>query len=135
MNVSFRIRRVLRSRHVILLAAIGVAASNVLANELFNGDLQLASANKEGEQSVPTRQTYLLPYHEQDWPNKYLEWLWKDPINLITRPVYWRGGEWTTFGIEAGITGALIPLDEPFRDLVQDNRSKTVDSAPSSHHS
>lgn len=59
-------------------------------------------------------------------PKKYLEWAWKDPINLITRPVFWDPQQWKTFGVQLGITGALLPLDDPMRDFVQDNRSQTA---------
>jgi len=50
------------------------------------------------------------------------------------RPVYWRSSEWATFGVEAGITGALLPFDDPTRDLFQDNRSKSLDSAFNAIH-
>ncbi len=105
------------------------ATSTAYGDKYFEGNLQLAITNNDDEDPSLTRQTYLLPYHSQNWPQKYLEWLWKDPINLVTRPAYWRGEEWRTFGIEAGITGTLLPLDDPFRDLVQDNRTKSGDDA------
>ena len=73
------------------------------------------------------RKDYLLPYHDTEGPKKYLEWLWKDPVNLLTRPAYWHSGEWETFGIEAGITGALFPLDNTVRDAVRDNKTPSLD--------
>lgn len=99
------------------------------AGDLFAGNLQLPAApamtNTVGADEP---RMCLLSYQADQWPDKYLEWLWKDPVNLFTRPLYWRGSEWTTFGIEAGLTGALFPLDGPVRDLVQDNRSAALDS-------
>lgn len=99
------------------------------AEQSYRTDLQLPIAADDRDDPPPARKAYLLPYDAEKWPQKYLEWLWKDPINLVTRPSYWRGEEWMTFGIEAGVTGALFPLDDPARDLVQDNRSGSVDSA------
>jgi len=72
--------------------------------------------------------TYLLPYQDDSAPHKYVEWLWKDPVNLFTRPLYWQGDEWRTFGIEAGITIASMPLDDRVRDLFQDHRTSGRDS-------
>ena len=109
--------------------SLEAATGNVSTDEFFNGVVQLAVVDRDGVDASLTRQTYLLPYHSQNWPQKYLEWLWKDPINLLTRPIYWRGSEWRTFAVEGGITGALFPLDDPARDFVQDNRSASLDSA------
>ena len=85
------------------------------------------NTNNDGVVPPRERQMYLLPYQAQNWPQKYLEWLWKDPINLVTRPVYWGSEEWQTFGIEVGITGALFPLDNTVRDFVRDNPSPSLD--------
>ena len=62
------------------------------------------------------RKWYWLPYHVEDSPKKYLEWVWKDPVNLITRPIYWGGDQWRTVAIDTAIVGALLPLDDPVRD-------------------
>lgn len=110
------------------IMAIGVPGSSQ-ADEPFSPKLNLQLVNTDDEAFASSSKTYLLPYRSLEWPQKYLEWLWKDPVNLGTRPAFWRGEEWTTFGIEAGITGALFPLDSRVRDLVQDNRSTSVDSA------
>lgn len=74
----------------------------------------------------PTRRTFWLAYNVAHGPRKYLEWLWKDPINLYTRPFFWGSDGWETFGIEAGITGVLIPADKEVRDFVQRNRQKAL---------
>ena len=87
----------------------------------------MVAGNDDGAVPPRERQMYLLPYRAQNWPQKYLEWLWKDPINLVTRPAYWGGEEWQTFGIEVGITGALFPLDNTARDFVRDNRTASLD--------
>jgi membrane-associated phospholipid phosphatase len=94
----------------------------------FSPTLQVASATNGTPNDLVENRDYLLPYHAQNWPQKYLEWLWKDPINLLTRPAYWRGDEWETFGIEAGITGAMFPLDNTVRDFIhQDNHPASLD--------
>ena len=119
-----------RSVVVVLLGAATLGAGpKLLGENMFAGDLKLPLDTPADPAAVSDHKAYLLPYHDGEWPHKYLEWLWKDPVNLVTRPVYWRGSEWTTFGIEAGITGALFPLDDPARDLFQDNRSSSLDSA------
>jgi membrane-associated phospholipid phosphatase len=72
--------------------------------------------------------SYLFPYNDEKWSTKYLEWLWKDPLNLVTRPVYWHSEEWETFGVEVGVTGALMPLDRTVRDFIHDdNNSASLD--------
>jgi membrane-associated phospholipid phosphatase len=71
---------------------------------------------------------FRLPYQEDSGSHKYLEWLWKDPVNLVTRPMYWHDKDWGAFGIEAGITVALMPVDDNVRDLVLDHPSAGRDS-------
>src|SRR5262245_45829565 len=130
---SFHRARRLRSRPVAwaLLAALALAVPAVAVDgeDRFDAWWQLSPDDAAAGELQPARKTYWLSYHSQERSQKYLEWLWKDPVNLVTRPAYWRGGEWTTFGIEAGITGALLPLDDSVRDLFQDNHSASVDSA------
>jgi membrane-associated phospholipid phosphatase len=90
--------------------------------------LQVTPSTNDNTTISLERKNYLLPYHDTEGPGKYLEWLWKDPVNLLTRPAYWHSSEWETFGIEAGITGALFPLDNTARDFVHDdNRSASLD--------
>jgi membrane-associated phospholipid phosphatase len=113
----------------ILLATVFFCAQSSLgAEQYFSPTLQVAPATNGTPNELVEKRDYLLPYHAENWPQKYLEWLWKDPINLLTRPAYWRGEEWETFGIEAGITGALFPLDNTVRDFIHDdNRSASLD--------
>ena len=122
-------------------AGAGQSFSLTLTNEpptLFLITIGLDESGGEGSQftvadndepsSSRERQTYLLPYHSQNWPQKYLEWLWKDPLNLVTRPGYWGANEWETLGVEVGITGALFPADNSVRDFIhKDNRSPSLD--------
>jgi undecaprenyl-diphosphatase len=72
----------------------------------------------------PPRRSFWLSYSNEHGPKKYLEWFWKDPVNLFSRPYFWGVGEWETFGIEAGITGALMPADREIREVVQRNRDE-----------
>src|SRR5271167_700930 len=111
------------------LAAVFFCCRPVLgAEQYFSPTLQVAPATNGTPNELVEKRDYLLSYHAENWPQKYLEWLWKDPINLLTRPAYWRGEEWETFGIEAGITGALLPLDNTVRDFIHDdNRSASLD--------
>jgi membrane-associated phospholipid phosphatase len=114
---------------MVAFTALLISSANGFAEPPFDSDLKLSGAADEQDDSSPGRKLYLLSYDTTNSPMKYLEWLWKDPINLVTRPYYWRAGEWTTFGIEAGITGALFPLDDPVRDSVQDNYSSSFNSS------
>jgi membrane-associated phospholipid phosphatase len=100
--------------------------SNLRADEYFSSNLQVALAADAGTNGPAQHRDYLLPYHDEQWPQKYLEWLWKDPANLFTRPAFWGGGQWATFGIEAGITGALLPADRSFRDFSDDIHNKPL---------
>jgi membrane-associated phospholipid phosphatase len=109
--------------------ALLISSASGFTEPPFDSELKLSAAADEQDDPPPGRKLYLLSYDTTNSPTKYLEWLWKDPINLLTRPFYWRGEEWATFGIEAGITGALFPLDDPVRDLVQDNYSSSVHSS------
>jgi hypothetical protein len=87
--------------------------------------LKLPVADTTNDELVVKHPRFLLPYHDESRRMKYLEWLWKDPINLFTRPVFWSDDEWRTAAIEGGITGALMPADDAVRDIFQDNRSKS----------
>ena len=86
--------------------------------------MSLADTNSAAVEPAP--RTFWLSYGIEHGPKKYLEWLWKDPVNLFTRPFFWRAGDWETFGIEGGITGAIMPADEEIRDFVQRNREEGV---------
>lgn len=96
------------------------------AEDYFTPNLQVSIASDSGTNASLEHRDFLLPYHEDDWPKKYLEWLWKDPANLFTRPAFWDGTQWATFGIEAGITGGLMPLDRTYRDFSDDIHSKPL---------
>ncbi len=110
----------------LLVATFLVAAQVAPAEEPFQSDLRLDAAEPREDEAPAARKTFLLPCHQEHWPKKYLEWIIKDPINLATRPIFWGGDQWKTFAIETGITGVLLPLDDPVRDVVQDNRSTTL---------
>ncbi|HUK82580.1 MAG TPA: phosphatase PAP2 family protein [Verrucomicrobiae bacterium] len=114
---------------LVALTALLISSVNGFAEPPFDPELKLSAAADEQDDPPPERKLYLLSYDTTNSLTKYLEWLWKDPINLVTRPIYWRTGEWTTFGIEAGITGALFPLDDPVRDVVLDNYSSSFNSS------
>ncbi|MGO9244578.1 MAG: phosphatase PAP2 family protein [Verrucomicrobiia bacterium] len=102
------------------------AQSTLRAEDYFTPNLQVALASDSATNTSVEHRDFLLPYHEEQWPNKYLEWLWKDPANLFTRPAFWGGSQWATFGIEAGITGALMPVDRSYRDFSDDIHSKPL---------
>ncbi|MGD1020310.1 MAG: phosphatase PAP2 family protein [Verrucomicrobiia bacterium] len=104
------------------------AQTNLRAEDYFTPNLQVALTSDNGANTSLEHRDYLLPYHEGQWPSKYLEWLWEDPANLFTRPAFWGGAQWATFGIEAGITGGLIPADRSFRDFSDDIHNKTLTS-------
>ena len=113
----------------IMVAAVFLCAGPDLpAEEYFSSNLQLALASDNGTNMPVGRRDYLLPYQEEQSPKKYLDWLWKDPVNLFTRPAFWGSQQWMTFGAEAGATAALLPADDPFRDFSQDIRNKRLDS-------
>ncbi len=96
------------------------------AEDYFSPNLQVALTSDNATNTSLEHRDYLLLYHEEQWPQKYLEWLWKDPANLFTRPAFWGGSQWGTFGIEAGITGALLPADRSFRDFSDDIHNKPL---------
>jgi len=98
------------------------------ADEYFSPNLQVALTSASATNTSGEHRDYLLPYHDEEWPRKYLEWLWKDPANLFTRPAFWGGGQWMTFAIEAGITGAIIPADRSIKDFSNDIHSRTLDN-------
>ena len=101
---------------------------SLCADQDSSSSLQVLPATNDTTIASVERRDYLLAYHDEEGPKKYLEWLWKDPVNLLTRPVYWHSEQWETFGIEAGITGALFPLDNTVRDFVhEDNRHASLD--------
>src|SRR5580698_8869516 len=93
----------------ILMATLAWPRQGVCAGS--NSPPSVTSATNYPPAELAEPKSYLFPYHDGNWSTKYLEWLWKDPLNLMTRPVYWRSEEWETFGVEAGVTGALMPLD------------------------
>jgi membrane-associated phospholipid phosphatase len=109
-----------------LVATVFFPALSLQAAEYFSSNLQVSLATADGTNGPAEHRDYLLSYTEEDWPRKYLEWLWKDPANLFTRPAFWSGGQWATFGIEAGITGALFPLDRSYRDFSDDIHNKPL---------
>lgn len=115
---------------VMTVSAMLFAAQPALqAEDYFSPDLQVALFTDQGAGTTTVaRRDYLLSYQEEQSPGKYLDWLWKDPVNLFTRPAFWGPRQWMTFGLEAGATGALLPADEPFKDFSQDIRSKSSDS-------
>jgi len=117
----------------LMLASNALLAGDSLLGDdpLLPGDPLLASNPLPAGDPLPANKSfdYLLPYRDDSTKHKYVQWLWKDPVNLFTRPLYWHGDEWRTFGIEAGITGALMPLDDRVRDLFQDPRNSGRDSA------
>lgn len=80
------------------------------AGEYFQSNMAVTLASDNGTNLPAGHRDYLLSYQDETGPKKYLDWLWKDPVNLLTRPAFWDGTQWRTFGIEAGITGALFPL-------------------------
>jgi len=114
------------------LLAIAVAVTlvgtqaHLRAEDYFTPNLQVALTSDTATNASLELRDYLLPYHEDDWPKKYLEWLWKDPANLFTRPAFWGGAQWATFGVEAGLTGALMPADSSFRDFSDDINNKPL---------
>ena len=112
---------------ITLIAVLFYPRQNVSADQDPSPSLQVPLASNDAATVLVQRRDYLLPYQDTEGPKKYLEWLWKDPVNLLTRPAYWRGGEWETFGIEAGVTGALFPLDNTVRDFVHDNKTASLD--------
>jgi membrane-associated phospholipid phosphatase len=113
---------------ITLIAIFSCPGRTLCADQYPSPGLQLAPVTNDAANVSVKRRDYLLPYQDTEGPKKYLEWLWKDPANLLTRPVFWDGEQWKTFGIEAGITGALFPLDNTVRDFVHDdNRSASLD--------
>jgi membrane-associated phospholipid phosphatase len=112
---------------ITLVAMFLYPRRSLSADPFSSPSLQLATATNDATSVSVERRDYLLPYQDEKGPKKYLEWLWKDPANLLTRPAYWHSGEWETFGIEAGITGALFPLDNTVRDVVHDNKTASLD--------
>ena len=112
----------------ITLIAISLCPRRSLCADQFSSPgLQLAPATNDATSVSVERRDYLLSYQDEKGPKKYLEWLWKDPVNLLTRPAFWDGEQWKTFGIEAGITGGLLPLDNTVRDVVHDNKTASLD--------
>ena len=112
----------------IFLAPVLFCPRTSLSGEpYFSTNSPVALTTNSTPNDLVEKRDYLLPYHAENWPQKYLEWLWKDPINLLTRPAYWRGEEWETVGIEVVITGALFPLDNTVRDFVHDNPAASLD--------
>jgi len=118
---------------LIFAVAILALPLETMADEASDAQFVVA-LNLTNSAAPHANQTYLLPYHVESSPQKYFEWLWKDAVNFVTRPVYWRNKEWTTFAIEGGITGALLPLDDSVRDVIQDNPSNTRDSVLNNTH-
>jgi membrane-associated phospholipid phosphatase len=110
----------------ILSATMLAIVTAVRAEEEFSAPLRLEVGEISETEATPTRKDFLWPYRIEHGPAKYLEWLIKDPINLATRPFFWHSEQWRTAGIELAVTGALLPLDDPARDLVQDNQSQTA---------
>lgn len=94
------------------------------AQEAQSDMLAMSLSETNSNERTPVPNSFWLSYKIEHGPKKYLEWLWKDPVNLFTRPFFWGGGEWETFGIEAGITGALMPADKQIRDSAQRNRDE-----------
>jgi membrane-associated phospholipid phosphatase len=111
----------------LMIALFVCSQANLRAEEYFSPNLQVALVSDDGTNAPAEHRDYLLSYQDIQGPKKYLEWLWKDPVNLLTRPGFWGGGQWVTFGIDVGITGALFPLDNTVRDFVHDNQHRSLD--------
>ena len=112
---------------ITLAAAFFGTQTRLLAGDYTFPNLPVTLASDNGTNPPAGHRDYLLSYQDEQGPKKYLDWLWKDPVNLLTRPAFWDGNQWTTFGVEAGITGALFPLDNVVRDSVRDNRYAPLD--------
>ena len=109
-------------------AALFSLQPTLQAGEYFSPNLQVALITDDVTNAPSDHRDYLFSYHERHSPAKYGEWLWKDPANLFTRVAFWGSDQLTTFGVEAGITGALLPADDPFQDFSQDIRNKPLTS-------
>jgi membrane-associated phospholipid phosphatase len=112
---------------VALTAAFFCTQTRLRAGDYSFPNLPVTLAGDNGTNIPDGHRDYLLSYQDERGFKKYLDWLWRDPVNLLTRPAFWDGGQWTTFGVEAGITGALFPLDNTVRDSNRDNRSASLD--------
>ena len=113
----------------IALAVMFLSAGPILlAEDRFSPNLQLSLVSDTGTNATVEHRDYLLSYQDEQSPKKYVNWLWKDPVNLFTRTAFWGDPQWMTFGLETGTTGALIPADNSFRDFSQDIRNKPLDS-------
>src|ERR1043166_8282947 len=118
-----------RSPMAIIAALVLVySRSGLRAEEYFSPNLQVALASDNGPNPPAVHRDYLLRYQEDQSPEKYLDWSWKDPANLFTHVAFWGVDQWRTFGIEAGATGASIPADNSIKDFAQDIRNKPMDS-------
>ncbi len=121
-------RRMRYPMQAILVAGVFFCMQiHLQADQYSLPDLSLTLASDNGTNVPDRHRDYLLSYQDETGPKKYLDWLWRDPVNLLTRPAFWDGEQWVTFGVEAGITGALFPLDNTVRDLVRDNRTASLD--------
>jgi membrane-associated phospholipid phosphatase len=84
----------------------------------------LVLAVTAGDSSAVDR-GFLLAYTDRPGPARYLEWAWKDPVNLLTRPGFWTAVDWAEFGVGTGITLGAIPLDEGAREGFREHPSST----------
>ena len=114
---------------IVLIGSFAWPGPEANADDYFAPTLQISLATSDDTNAPVAHRDYLLPYQQQPSPNKYAQWLWKDPVNLFTRPAFWGGAQWATFGIEAGITGGLIPVDRSYRDFSDDIHSKPLSSS------
>lgn len=56
----------------------------------------------------------------------YLKHYYTDARDMVISPIKWQGRDWAKFGLVAGATTALLFLDEPIRDFVQDNHNEKI---------
>ena len=99
---------------IILTVLVCHAGPDSQAGEYFSPDLEVSLVNDGATNAPASRRDYLLSYQQESSPKKYLDWLWKDPVNLFTRPVFWGGEQWTYYRITGGterFLGGLNPHD------------------------
>ncbi len=87
-----------------------------------------ASPDPGRDASVAPASRRLLPYRIEHGPRKYLEWLYKDPVNLFLGPFRWSSREWERFGLSTLAVAGTLPLDARVRDFVQDRHSSRLES-------
>jgi len=59
--------------------------SRLYGGEVFDERLPLSIEQKKADSArASDLQTYILPDQNNPWPQKYLEWIWKDPTVAIS---------------------------------------------------